>query len=79
MKNLRSQQKIYATAGRTGRDKYDLCLIVNISIVLFSQVRLPYNCEHISWLHCTHRCVHAQVLRFKQIVILVASIPPNCS
>ena len=24
MKNLRSQQKIYATAGRTGRDKYDL-------------------------------------------------------
>ena len=26
MKNLRSQQKIYATAGRTGRDKYHVCL-----------------------------------------------------
>ena len=26
LKNLRSQQKFYATAGRTGRDKYHLCL-----------------------------------------------------
>ena len=29
LKNLRSQQKIYATAGPTGRDKYHLCLTVH--------------------------------------------------
>ena len=35
MKNLRSQQKIYATAGRTGRDKYHLCkYLSNFSIYI---------------------------------------------
>ena len=28
LKNLRSQQKFYATAGPTGRDKYELCDLV---------------------------------------------------
>ena len=28
LKNLRSQQKFYATAGPTGPDKYELCFIV---------------------------------------------------
>ena len=29
LKNLRSQQKFYATAGPTGPDKYELCTTLN--------------------------------------------------
>ena len=30
LKNLRSQQKFYATAGPTGPDKYELCLRLDV-------------------------------------------------
>ena len=32
LKNLRSQQKFYATAGPTGPDKYELCSSYDVSL-----------------------------------------------
>ena len=37
LKNLRSQQKFYATAGPTGPDKYELCVIIIIIVVIINE------------------------------------------
>ena len=46
LKNLRSQQKFYATAGPTGRDKYHLCILVG-SLTIQSSYRSLENLQYL--------------------------------
>ena len=57
LNNLRSQQKIYATAGRTGRDKYHLCMPL---------LPMPYCCvKHLFAVNISGPGVKNSIIRFQ--------------